>query len=70
MVFIMINLVINLWIYIKIEITMLSSITLTNFMMLIKNKFLRELTNFVYSFTNKYNLTQMLNKLKTNINDL
>ncbi len=38
--------------------------------MLIKKQFLRELTNFVYSFTNKYNLTEMLNKLKTNINDL
>ncbi len=35
-----------------------------------KKQFLRELTNFVYSFTNKYNLTEMLNKLKTNINDL
>ncbi len=35
-----------------------------------KKQFLRELTNFAYSFTNKYNLTQMLNKLKTNINDL
>ncbi|WP_004028552.1 spiroplasma phage ORF1-like family protein [Spiroplasma melliferum] len=35
-----------------------------------KKQFLRELTNFIYSFANKYNLTQMLNKLKTNINDL
>ncbi len=35
-----------------------------------KKQFLRELINFVYSFTNKYNLTEMLNKLKTNINDL
>ncbi|WP_353487311.1 spiroplasma phage ORF1-like family protein, partial [Spiroplasma phoeniceum] len=35
-----------------------------------KKQFLRELTNFIYSFTIKYNLTQMLNKLKTNINDL
>ncbi|UZQ30692.1 MAG: DUF3688 family protein [Spiroplasma phoeniceum] len=35
-----------------------------------KKQFLKELTNFVYSFTIKYNLTQMLNKLKTNINDL
>ncbi len=35
-----------------------------------KKQFLRELTNFVYSFINKYNLTEMLNKLKTNINDL
>ncbi|WP_425380523.1 spiroplasma phage ORF1-like family protein [Spiroplasma endosymbiont of Stenodema calcarata] len=35
-----------------------------------KKQFLKELTNFLYSFTNKYNLTQMLNKLKTNINDL
>ncbi len=35
-----------------------------------KKQFLKELTNFAYSFTNKYNLTQMLNKLKTNINDL
>ncbi|MFW4370994.1 MAG: spiroplasma phage ORF1-like family protein, partial [Spiroplasma sp. hy2] len=35
-----------------------------------KKQFLRELTNFVYSFANKYNLKQMLNKLKTNINDL
>ncbi len=35
-----------------------------------RKQFLRELTNFVYSFANKYNLTQMLNKLKTNINDL
>ncbi len=28
------------------------------------------LTNFVYSFANKYNLTSILNKLKTNITDL
>ncbi len=35
-----------------------------------KKQFLKELTNFVYSFANKYNLTQMLNKLKTNIIDL
>ncbi len=35
-----------------------------------KKQFLKELTNFIYSFTNKYNLTQMLNKLKTNINNL
>ncbi len=35
-----------------------------------KKQFLRELTNFIYSFTTKYNLTQMLNKLKTNINNL
>ncbi|UZQ30920.1 MAG: DUF3688 family protein [Spiroplasma phoeniceum] len=35
-----------------------------------KKQFLKELTNFIYSFTIKYNLTQMLNKLKTNINDL
>ncbi len=35
-----------------------------------KKQFLKELTNFAYSFTTKYNLTQMLNKLKTNINDL
>ncbi len=35
-----------------------------------KKQFLKELTNFVYSFTNKYNLTKILNKLKTNINDL
>ncbi len=35
-----------------------------------RKQFLKELTNFAYSFTNKYNLTQMLNKLKTNINNL
>ncbi|WP_348736482.1 spiroplasma phage ORF1-like family protein [Spiroplasma endosymbiont of Ammophila pubescens] len=35
-----------------------------------RKQFLRELINFAYSFTNKYNLTQMLNKLKTNINNL
>ncbi|ALA98292.1 Spiroplasmavirus-related protein [Spiroplasma kunkelii CR2-3x] len=35
-----------------------------------KKQFLRELTNFIYTFTNKYNLTAMLNKLKTNIYDL
>ncbi|WP_353486566.1 spiroplasma phage ORF1-like family protein, partial [Spiroplasma phoeniceum] len=35
-----------------------------------KKQFLRELTNLVYSFANKYNLTSILNKLKTNINDL
>ncbi len=35
-----------------------------------KKQFLKELTNFIYSFIKKYNLTQMLNKLKTNINDL
>lgn len=35
-----------------------------------KKQFLRELTNFIYFFTNKYNLTQMLNKLKINIIDL
>ncbi|WP_353487208.1 spiroplasma phage ORF1-like family protein, partial [Spiroplasma phoeniceum] len=35
-----------------------------------RKQFLRELTNFIYSFTIKYNLTQMLNKLKTNITDL
>ncbi len=35
-----------------------------------KKQFLRELTNFVYSFANKYNLMQILNKLKTNINVL
>ncbi|WP_424526300.1 spiroplasma phage ORF1-like family protein [Spiroplasma endosymbiont of Glossina fuscipes fuscipes] len=35
-----------------------------------KKQFLKELTNFVYSFANKYNLMQMLNKLKTNITDL
>ncbi|AXF96097.1 spiroplasma plectrovirus-related protein [Spiroplasma phoeniceum P40] len=34
-----------------------------------KKQFLRELTNFVYSFVNKYNLTSILNKLKTNITD-
>ncbi|UZQ30645.1 MAG: DUF3688 family protein [Spiroplasma phoeniceum] len=35
-----------------------------------RKQFLRELANFIYTFTNKYNLTAMLNKLKTNINDL
>ncbi len=35
-----------------------------------KKQFLKELTNFAYSFANKYNLTQMLNKLKANITNL
>ncbi len=35
-----------------------------------KKQFLKELTNFSYSFVNKYNLTTILNKLKENINDL
>ncbi len=35
-----------------------------------KKQFLRELTNFIYSFANKYNLATVLNKLKANITDL